>query len=51
MCKWRSKTHFFLNLSCKFPADVRVRTSKYPYMDMCADKGEGGGDLDRNFFG
>ena len=26
---------FFLNLFSKFPAGVRVRTSKYPYMDMC----------------
>ena len=27
---------FFLNLSSKFPDGVRVRTSKYPYMDICA---------------
>ena len=26
---------FFLNLSSKFPGSVRVRTSKYPYMDIC----------------
>ena len=26
---------YFLNLSSKFPAGVRVRTSKYPYMDIC----------------
>jgi hypothetical protein len=26
---------FFLNLSSKFPAGVRVRMSKYLYMDMC----------------
>ena len=27
----------FLNLSSKFPSDVRVRTSQYPYMDICDD--------------
>ena len=27
---------FFRNLSSKFLAGVRVRTSKYPYMDICA---------------
>ena len=26
---------FSLNLSCKFPAGVRVSMSKYPYMDIC----------------
>ena len=26
---------FFLNLSNEFPAGDRVRTSKYPYMDIC----------------
>jgi hypothetical protein len=26
---------FFLNLSSKFLAGVGVRTSKYPYMDIC----------------
>ena len=26
---------FFLNLSSKFPAGVRVRTPKYPFKDMC----------------
>ena len=26
---------FFLNLSSKVLAGVRVRTSKYPYMDIC----------------
>ena len=26
---------FFLNLSSKLPAGVRVRMSKYPYMDIC----------------
>ena len=30
---------FFLNLFSKFPAGVRVRTSKYPYMDMRAADG------------
>ena len=30
------KFQFFnLNLSSKFPASVRVKMSKYPYMDMC----------------
>ena len=26
---------FFLNLSSKFPAGVRIRKLKYPYMDIC----------------
>ena len=26
---------FFLNLSSKIPAGVRVRLSKYPYVDIC----------------
>ena len=26
---------FFLNLPSKVAAGVRVRTSKYPYMDIC----------------
>ena len=30
---------FFFNLSSKFPAGVRVRKSKYPYIDIC------GGDI------
>ena len=35
MCKLCLKfKFFFLNLTSKFPASVRVRTSKYPYMDM-----------------
>ena len=29
---------FFLNLSSKVPAGVGVRTSKYPYMAICATK-------------
>ena len=28
-----------LNLSSKFPAGVRVRMSKYPYMDICGYTG------------
>ena len=37
MCKWRFKIHFSpLNLSSKIPAGVRIRTSKLPYMDICA---------------
>ena len=36
MCKWRLKLQFFfLNLSSKVLAGVGVRTSKYPYMDIC----------------
>ena len=36
ICKWHLKFQFVsLNLSSKFPAGVRVRTPKNPYMDMC----------------
>ena len=36
MGKWRLKFQFFfLNLSSKVLAGVGVRTSKYPYMDIC----------------
>ena len=36
MCKWCPKFQFlFLNLFSKVLAGVIVRTSKYPYMDIC----------------
>ena len=33
---------FFLNLSSKVLAGVIVRTSKYPYMDICVQNALGG---------
>ena len=34
-CKVLKFQFFFINLSSKVLADVGVRTSKYPYMDIC----------------
>ena len=40
MGKWRLNFQFFfLNLSSKVLAGVGVRTSRYPYMDICVTLG------------